>query len=228
MKKCIHITAAHGPEECCYVVAQVLKKIIRDIEGAGGNYQVVHREPGSINGNLRSASLWVDIPKETSAIDAWLGTIQWTFESPFRPLHKRKNWFVRVFELEWIEQEVFDPSEVRFESFRSGGAGGQHVNKVETAVRASHLSSGLSVKVSDTRSQMQNRKLALERLEGLWNAQLLEKLALQHTRRWSQHAQLERGNPVKKFVSKAREVQRNTKYRNERSTNKLKWKNEQE
>lgn len=228
MKKCIHITAGRGPEECCYAVAQVLKKMIEHIERARGNYQVVHREPGSINGNVRSASLWVDTGKAPDLLDEWIGTIQWISQSPFRPQHKRKNWFVRVFELEQKEQAVFDPRAVRFESFRSGGKGGQHVNKVETAVRATYPASGVSVKVSDSRSQAQNRKLALERLEALWNAQVLEQLARQHNARWGQHAQLERGNPVKTFVSEALEAKKSTKFRDERSRTKQDWKNEME
>jgi peptide chain release factor len=227
MKKCIHITAGRGPEECCLVVAQVLKRLIKQCKETERYYQVVHREPGSINGNLRSASLLVDVKNEPGFLNDWMGTIQWTSESPFRAKHKRKNWFVRVFEIPMEELGEFDPNAVRFESFRSGGPGGQHVNKVASCVRATHLPSGLTVKVSDTRSQMQNRKIALQRLAQAWNAQRLEQVAAIRTARWSQHAQLERGNPVKTFYAAEIHPEHEIKKtRDRRTKEKQEWKRE--
>lgn len=225
MKKCIHITAGRGPEECCLVVAQVLKRMIRLCNETGCDYQVVHREPGSINGNLRSASLLVDTKNDREFLNDWIGTIQWTSESPFRPAHKRKNWFVRVSEVPREKLGEFDPGSVRYESFRSGGPGGQHVNKVASCVRATHLPSGLSVKVSDTRSQLQNREIALRRLEQAWNARRLEQLAAERMTRWGQHGQLERGNPVKTFyATEIRPEHETKKSRDKRTTEKQQWK----
>ncbi len=98
-----------------------------------------------------------------------------------------------------VELPHIDESDIVYETCRSGGKGGQNVNKVETAVRATHISTGLSVKCSDERSQLQNKSLARERLL-LKLRQINEKaLADSQAHQWSNHDNLERGNPVKKF-----------------------------
>ena len=131
----------------------------------------------------------------------WLGTLQWVCASPFRPNHARKNWFVAVSRLPDIPA-LPKEGEVRFETCRAGGKGGQHVNKTESAVRAVHTVTGISVRVESERSQHANKKRALELLA--------VKLAAQHAERLDQHAadahaqlyRLERGNAVRVFRGK--------------------------
>jgi peptide chain release factor len=95
---------------------------------------------------------------------------------------------------QWSEKEI------RFEKMRSSGPGGQHANKTETAIRATHLPSGLSAYAQEERSQYLNRKLAISRLlERLEEQQEKEHLQSQQ-KRWNQHNQLERGNPVRIYV----------------------------
>jgi len=225
MKRIVQITSGKGPEECCFVVAQVLKKIIKACKTANCYHEVIHRENSGINGNLHSASLWVDTKNDPKIIDPWLGTIQWTSESPFRLHHKRKNWFVGVFEIENASFETFLLSDVKFEAIRSSGPGGQHVNKVSSAIRAVHIPTGLFVKVMDTRSQLQNKRLAGERIEKVWNAYQLEKIRASNEDRWSKHLQLQRGNPVQVFVSKDFKVKNPVKkFRAQRTSEKQKWK----
>lgn len=225
MKRIIQITSGKGPEECCFVVAQVLKKIIKACKTENCYHEVIHREKSEINGNLHSASLWVDTKNDPTILDPWLGTIQWTSESPFRMHHKRKNWFVGVFEIENASLDTFCLSDVAFEAIRSSGPGGQHVNKVSSAIRAVHVPTGLSVKVMDTRSQLQNKRLASERIEQVWNAAQLEKIRASNEDRWNNHLKLQRGNPVRIFVSKEFKVKHPVKkFRNQRASEKQKWK----
>jgi len=92
-----------------------------------------------------------------------------------------------------------DERDIVYETMRSSGPSGQNVNKVETAVRATHLPSGLSVLASDMRTQVQNKKLAKERLVMKLSA-IEEGKALEQTHSvWMNHNTLERGNPVKTF-----------------------------
>ena len=92
-----------------------------------------------------------------------------------------------------------DDDSIRFETCRAGGKGGQHVNKTDSAVRATHLATGVSVRVESGRSQHANKKRARELLA--------LKLAEQHSAALGQHSahahsqlyQVERGNPVRVF-----------------------------
>ena len=82
---------------------------------------------------------------------------------------------------------------------RSSGPGGQNVNKVNSAVRAIHTPTGLNVVAMDSRSQHQNKKLAIERLQTKIQEAQLEQLKQSLYDQWENHLQVERGNPVKLF-----------------------------
>jgi len=63
--------------------------------------------------------------------------------SPFRPEHQRKNWFVGIEVLEQVENTHFHPRDVKWETMRASGPGGQHVNRTESAVRVTHMPTGI-------------------------------------------------------------------------------------
>jgi peptide chain release factor len=127
----------------------------------------------------------------------WKGTVQWIAQSPYRKMHKRKNWYVGVEVFDNPAQLAWDPKDIVFETCRSSGPGGQNVNKVETAVRGTHIPSGIKVMASDSRSQLQNKKLCTERLQAKVIAWHTTQLIAGQQNRWQEHNELERGNPVK-------------------------------
>lgn len=98
-----------------------------------------------------------------------------------------------------VELPQITDADIVYETCRSGGKGGQNVNKVETAVRAIHIPTGLSVKCSDERSQSQNKVLARERLLLKLRQRNDKTVAESQSRQWCNHDNLERGNPVKKY-----------------------------
>lgn len=227
MKRFIQITAGRGPEECCFVVAQILKKMLKECKAEGCYCEVLHREKSDINGNLRSASLCIETKKNASILRDWVGTIQWTGPSPFRKNHKRKNWFVGVFELTPDVLHNFFWKDVTYDVFRSSGPGGQHVNKTSSAVRAIHRPSGISVTAQDTRSQLQNKKLANDRLLRAWQEAEMQRVKLLNANAWSNHLDLQRGNPVKVFTSTDfKQRKEPKKFREQRRSEKQRWQRE--
>lgn len=197
MKHYIQITAGRGPVECARAVALVARELLKAIP----TLQLTDCEPhNQVEGCFMSITLTTDGAIPRSMVDAWQGTVLWrSTKNPYRPGHKRSNWFVGVNFFDEVELPQIDESDIIFETCRSGGKGGQNVNKVETAVRAIHSPSGLSVKCADQRSQSQNKALARERLMLKLRQQIDEAAAESQSRRWSRHDSLQRGNPVKKF-----------------------------
>ena len=193
----LQITSGRGPAECCRVVALVLEKLLQQTKKLGIKAEVLDREPGIINRTLFSATLSMEGQGSGNIAKEWEGTIQWTSPSPYRIYHKRKNWFVGIKTFCMPDIKAFNEADFCYQTLRASGPGGQHVNKTETAVRALHLPSGISVTASDQRSQIQNKKLATERLLLKLATWEIEQAMQTAQKNWDNHNRLQRGNPVK-------------------------------
>ena len=196
----IQITSGRGPVECCRVVVLIMRRIIEDANNKGFTVEIAEHEDGPQDGCMFSATLVVTGEGIQSLTQEWEGSVLWVAQkNPFRPWHRRKNWFVGVHSFKPMTANVINDRDITYETLRSSGPGGQNVNKVETAVRATHHPSGISVLASDMRSQAQNKRLAYERLVMKLSAIEDERKAKQEQAIWMNHNTLERGNPVKKF-----------------------------
>ena len=187
------ITAGVGPAECQWVVARLLDALHADASRHAVTLTLLETTDGDEPRTLRSALLAAEGDAAERWVRAWEGTIQWIGASPFRPNHKRKNWFVGVSALIPPHIEALDMSQVRVETFASGGPGGQHANTSDTAVRVTHTPTGLSVTARSERSQRLNRALALAELATRHAALGHAATADARQELWSQHHALERG-----------------------------------
>ena len=177
-----------------------MNKICEQAKSKGLELELVEHEDGPQEGCMFSATLSVKGAEIQSFKNDWEGSVLWVAQkNPFRPWHRRKNWFVGVHFFKPLETEAINERDITYETLRSSGPGGQNVNKVETAVRAIHVPTGMTVLATDMRSQAQNKKLALERLVMKLSAAEEEKQLQQTHDVWMNHNTLERGNPVKKF-----------------------------
>jgi peptide chain release factor len=198
-EKLMQITSGKGPAECERVVAKLLKKISRLADREQLTVETVELVPGKQDDTLLSALVKIKGHGTENFCKEWEGTIQWIAQSPFRKFHKRKNWFAGITAYEISSFPGWNEKEVSYESMRSSGPGGQHVNKTESAVRATHLPSGISTTASDERSQAMNKKAATERLKNKLLGLYVEKQNEQDREKWLEHHSLERGNAVKVF-----------------------------
>ncbi len=199
MEKLIQITSGRGPLECQWVVAKVLKTFLEEAIQNKIDYEIIHRENGDENLTLKSVTLLLKGEELSLFLKNWVGSICWVGKSTFRKLHKRSNWFIGVFELENPEKIDFRERDIKFQTARSQGSGRQNVNKVNTAVRATHIPSRQSVFVQDSRSQLENKKLSVVRLKEKVMAMHVQQLEKKMRETWTLQIQVQRGNPVRTF-----------------------------
>lgn len=199
MEKIIQITAGRGPAECTWVIAQVLKKMLEEAQTSQIEATVLQREAGTENGTVLTALILLKGKTVVEFVDSWKGSIQWIGQSSFRKMHKRKNWFIGIFEMDALAIKTISEKDIQYQAMRSSGAGGQHVNKVSSAIRATHVPTGLSTVAMDSRSQHQNKKLATERLLEKFKIFELEEIKKQANNQWENQLNVARGNPTRTF-----------------------------
>ena len=183
------ISSGQGPAECELGVAKLLAYLQNNYD-----VSVIETSPGYHDGTYRSVRLYTD-----ADLSEFLGSVQWVCRSPYRPTHKRKNWFIDFSTCTIAVSEKFDSEQVVFDTFRSGGKGGQNVNKVESGVRAIYLPTGQAAVCTEERSQHANKQKAIARLKTMIEQQNQNRKAEEKNDNWRCHTQLERGNAQIRF-----------------------------
>lgn len=210
----IQITAGRGPIECAAAVGKITELVKNDLYHMvdmdnSVKYNIIdfneHYDSDSFNRYDCFMSVTIEVCYTDSSVldkmkNQWEGTVKWVAtKNTFRPNHKRKNWFVGISFYEIPESIKINESDIRYETMRSSGAGGQNVNKVESAVRAIYIPTGDYVVAQDSRDQPMNKKLARQRLIDKLTLIDKYKMDVLKSDNWLEHSSLERGGQVKTF-----------------------------
>ncbi|MBN8767674.1 MAG: peptide chain release factor 2 [Thiobacillus sp.] len=178
----IDIQAGAGGTEACDWASMLLRQYLKYAERKGFKAELLEESEGDVAG-IKSASIKLEGDYAYGTLRTETGVHRLVRKSPFDSSGGRHTSFASVFVYPEVDDSIevdINPADLRVDTYRASGAGGQHINKTDSAVRITHLPSGIVVQCQNDRSQHKNRAEAMSMLKSkLYEAELRKRQAEQ-------------------------------------------------
>ena len=195
------IHAGTGGTEACDWASMLLRMYTRWAERRGFKYEVIDQLEAE--GGIKSATIQIDAPYAYGYLKGESGVHRLVRISPFDANARRHTSFASVYIFPVLDDSIdveIRPEDIRIDTYRSGGAGGQKVNKTDSAVRLTHLSTGIVVTCQNERSQHKNKDVAMSVLKSRLYEHYRQEQEKENAKYASEKKEIAWGSQIRSYV----------------------------